>query len=58
MREFGLYRYNMFQEKDHWFPGVFPTAENLKKIDLTRCPDEIPLADLIRETHAELYRPK
>jgi hypothetical protein len=48
----------MFQEKDHWFPGVFPTAENLKKIDLTRCPDEIPLADLIRETHAELYRPK
>jgi hypothetical protein len=58
MKEFGLYRYNMFQEKDHWFPGFFPTAENLKKIDLTRCPNEIPLADLIRETHQELYRSK
>jgi len=58
MRAFGLYRYNMFQEKDHWFPGVFPTEENLKKIDLTKCPPEIPLADLIRETHNELYRTK
>lgn len=58
MKDFGLYRYNMFQEKGHWFPGQFPTEENLKKIDLTRCPPHIPLVDLIRETHAELYRPK
>ena len=58
MKEFGLYRYNMFQEKDHWFPGNFPTEENLKEIDLTRCPSEIPLVDLIRETHEGLYRPK
>lgn len=58
MRDFGLYRYNMFQEKDHWFPGQFPTEENLKKIDLNRCPPNIPLVELIKETHAELYRPK
>jgi len=58
MKEFGLYRYNMFQEKDHWFPGNFPTEENLKMIDLTKCPDGIPLVDLIRETHDGLYRPK
>ena len=58
MKEFGLYRYNMFQEKGHWFPGNFPTEENLKKIDLTRCPSDIPLVDLIRETHAGLYREK
>jgi hypothetical protein len=58
MKDFGLYRYNMFQEKGHWFPGQFPTEENLKKIDLTRCPPNIPLVDLIRETHAGLYRPK
>ncbi len=58
MKEFGLYRYNMFQEKDHWFPGNFPTEENLKKIDLTRCPADIPLVDLIRETHEGLYRSK
>ena len=58
MKDFGLYRYNMFQEKDHWFPGNFPTEENLKKIDLSRCPKNIPLVDLIKETHSELYRPK
>lgn len=58
MKDFGLYRYNMFQEKDHWFPGNFPTEENLKKIDLSRCPSNIPLVDLIRETHKALYRAK
>ena len=58
MKDFGLYRYNMFQEKDHWFPGNFPTKENLQNIDLTRCPSNIPLIDLIRETHEGLYRPK
>jgi predicted aldo/keto reductase-like oxidoreductase len=58
MKEFGLYRYNMFQEKGHWFPGNFPTEENIKKIDLTKCLSDIPVADLIRETHEELYRAK
>lgn len=56
MKDFGLYRYNMFQEKGHFFPGSFPTEENLKKIDLSRCPEGIPVADLIRETHEGLYR--
>lgn len=58
MKDFGVYRYNMFQEKGHWFPGNFPTKNNLKKVDLTRCPTNIPLIDLIWETHEELYRPK
>lgn len=58
MEEFGFYRYNMFQEKDHWFPGVFPTDENLKLVDTSRIPADIPLVDLIRETHEKFYRPK
>jgi hypothetical protein len=58
MKEFGLYRYNMFQQKDHWFPGDFPTEESLRKIDLSRCPANFPLVDLIRETHEALYRGK
>lgn len=58
MKEFGLYRYNMFQEKDHWFPGRFPTEENLKQIDLSKCPPELPIIELIGETHRELFRPK
>lgn len=58
MKDFGFYRYNMFQEKGHWFPGNFPTSQNIKKIDLSRCPAEIPIVNLIWETHRELYRPK
>ena len=58
MKDFGLYRYNMFQEKDHWFPGNFPTKENLQNIDLTNCPQNIPLVELIQETHEGLYRAK
>lgn len=56
MKDFGIYRYNMLQEKGHYFPGFFPTEENLKKLDLSKCPPGIPVADLIRETHRELYR--
>jgi predicted aldo/keto reductase-like oxidoreductase len=58
MKDFGLYRYNMFQEKGHWFPGNFPTKENLRKVDMSKCPPDIPLIQLIKETHKELYRPK
>ena len=58
MKDFGLYRYNMFQEKGHFFPGKFPTEENLKKVDLSKCPADVPVVDLIRETHQNLYRPK
>jgi len=58
MKDFGLYRYNMFQEKDHWFPGSFPNSENLKRIDLSRCPADFPLTELIHETHEGLYREK
>ncbi len=58
MKDFGYYRYNMFQEKDHWFPGVFASIENVKKVDTGRCPKGIPILDLLTETHTELYRTK
>ncbi|MGQ8338956.1 aldo/keto reductase [Sunxiuqinia sp. A32] len=58
MKDFGHYRYNMFQEKDHWFPGNFPTPENIKQIDLSKCQEDIPLVELIEETHAGLYKEK
>ena len=48
----------MFQEKDHWFNGMFPSEEKLKKIDLSKCPENIPLIDLLKETHEALYKPK
>lgn len=58
MKEFGIYRYNMFKEVDHWFQGAFPTEDKIKKIDLSKCPENIPLVDLLKETHTELYKPK
>jgi len=58
MKDFGVYRYNMFVEKDHWFQGAFPNEENMKKIDMSRCPEGIPLKEMIMETHEALYKPK
>ena len=58
MEDFGIYRYNMFVEGDHWFPGAFPNEVNMKKIDMSKCPDGVPLKEMIMETHKALYRPK
>jgi predicted aldo/keto reductase-like oxidoreductase len=56
MREFGQYRYNMFQENDYWFQGAFPTPEKLKQVNLSKCPKGIPIIELLEETHRELYK--
>lgn len=58
MSAFGKYRYNMFEAKDHWFPGVFATDEALDRVDYSRVPDGVPLRELLAETHRELYVPK
>jgi len=57
MEDFGVYRYNMMRENDHWYQGVFPTPEAIKKIDLSKCPPGIPLIEMIEETHQILFRP-
>lgn len=51
MLAFGKYRYNMFDSKGHWFPGAFATKENVAKVDLSRVPPGIPLAEMLTETH-------
>lgn len=58
MKEFGVYRYNMFKEIDNWFQGAFPTEDKLKLVDLSKCPSGIPVLELLKETHEALYRPK
>ena len=55
MVDFGKYRYNMFQEKGHWFPGCFATDEAIAKLDRSRIPEGIPLEEMLRETHQALY---
>lgn len=58
MKEFGKYRYNMFKPGDKWFPGEFPTEDKLARINMGKCPENIPLKDLLRETHQMLYNEK
>lgn len=58
MKEYGEYRYNSFENEGHWFPGFYPTEERLKLVDTSKFPKDIPVMDLMKETHAELYKPK
>jgi uncharacterized protein len=55
MREFGRYRYNMFQPDHEWFSGEFATDERLERIDRSRIPAGVPLIEMLRETHRELF---
>lgn len=58
MREFGRYRYNMFTPGSEWFWGEFATDENLAKVDHTRLPPNVPVLEMLRETHRALFVPK
>ncbi len=58
MRAFGRYRYNMFEPDSEWFWGAFATDENIEKVDVSKVPQGIPLREMLRETHRELYEPK
>ena len=56
MQAYGKYRYKVFLEKSHWYPGLLPTSENLAKIDLSNVPEGIPLKEMLSETHKELHK--
>ncbi len=57
MLEFGRYRYNLFEETHHWFPGRFATKENINKIDVALIPENIPLKEILLEAHQAFYKP-
>ncbi len=56
MQAFASWRYNMFEEKGHWFPGAFATPERVALVDGDRAPSGIDLPALLSEAHAALYR--
>lgn len=58
MTDYGKYRYKIFQQKDHWFPGVYAFNSNINKINWSRVPSNIPLKEMLAETHKELYTPE
>ncbi|HEY3269457.1 MAG TPA: aldo/keto reductase [Armatimonadota bacterium] len=58
MTGFGKFRYNMFGEGGHWFPG-----QNASKCTdcgdcLPRCPCNLPIPELLRDTHELLLGEK
>ncbi len=58
MKEYARYRYKIFEQKSHWFPGVLPTNEDIAQIDSSKIPPAIPLKELLAETHKELFVPE
>lgn len=58
MKEYGKYRYKIFEQKDHWFPGAYAFKSKIDKVDLSKVPENIPIKKLLAETHKELYVPE
>ena len=58
MNEFGKYRYKIFGENSHWLPGAFAFDSNINKIDFSKVPGNVPLKEMLKETHREFYAPQ
>ena len=58
MKDYGKYRYKIFENKGHWFPGVYAFEQNLSQIDYSSVPANIPLKKLLTETHKALFVPE
>jgi hypothetical protein len=58
MKEYGKYRYKIFENKGHWFPGVYAFENNIAKIDESKVPEGIPLKKMLSELHREMYVPE
>ena len=55
MNEFGKYRYKMFENAGHWFPGRKATRCTDCGDCLPRCPEELNIPELLRDTHDRLH---
>jgi uncharacterized protein len=58
MKGYGKYRYKIFENKGHWFPGVKAFESNVMNVDFSKVPSGIPLKEMLLETHRELYTPE
>ncbi len=58
MRDFGKYRYNMLERQGHWFPGEFASQCTHCGDCLPRCPENLDIPRLLKETHHRLFDPK
>lgn len=58
MHHYGDYRYNMFQEKGHWFPGTFADQCTECGDCLPHCPEKLEIPRLLFDTHKRYYKEK
>jgi uncharacterized protein len=54
MQQFGEYRYGMFENAGHWFPGNKGNRCTDCGDCLPRCPSQLAIPDLLRDTHDRL----
>jgi len=55
MLDYGRFRYNMFEEQGHWFPGTFAFHCTECGDCLPRCPEDLNIPKLLMETHKKLF---
>ncbi len=54
MNDYGKYRYQMFENAGHWFPGVKGNRCTNCGDCLPRCPEELDIPKLLLDTHTRL----
>lgn len=57
MVDYGKYRYKTMGDNSHWLPGGYAFNSRLNTVDYSKVPENIPLKQLLAETHRKLYTP-
>jgi len=55
MKDYGEFRYNMFEGEGHWFPGNFASKCTECGDCLPRCPEKLEIPKLLFDTHKRLF---